>query len=870
MNRITKNQISIWIAFLWLCGLGCLIVFEADTFAPATRSARAERVVRAARSLGSTRPSAADRIRLGTTYDKLPLSFEANHGQTDPRARFVSRGRGYALFLTDDGAVLALNKAVVRMGIVGANTDAEIAGVGELAGNNNYFVGNDPAHWRTHIPTYSKVSYRSIYPGVDLVYYGTQRQLEYDFVVAPHADPSVIRLNVAEATSERSLAGRVRLNSAGELVVQTAAGEVRFDKPVIYQQAGDTGQRTLVEGGYILCGSNRVGFQIGSYDRSQALVIDPVLTYSSLVGGSGDDAIASVSVAIDSAGNAYVASGTVSTDFPVTSGSLQTTFGGAPAICDQQSLFCGDAFITKVNATGTAILYSTYLGGSDSDYAFGLAVDGSGNAYVTGYTKSTNFPVVSAFQPNFGGSPAVCDTGNPCGDVFVTKIDPTGSSLVYSSYLGGSDNEYAEAIAVDSQGNAYVTGATASADFPTTPGSFQPTFTGNYTCIGRSGATRPCTDAFVTKVSSSGTQKVYSTYLGGFSGDEDGFGIAVDAGGHAFVGGNTCGTDFPVTAGAFQLQSGGPCDAFFSTFDALGRKLLYSSYLGGNGYDSPFSLAIDVAGDAYLTGMTFSSNFPVTAGAFQPTPGGNGDAFVAKFNPRLSGAASLVYSSYLGGANSDIGAAIAADLQGNAYVTGDTLSSNFPTVSAIQAAINGPGDAFVTEVNPAGTALLFSTYLGGSSLELADSVAIDQNGAAYVAGWTRSADFPTTAKVFQPSFAGGNRDVFVVKIDANNAPGVSLVPASLTFSGQKLGTASPSQTVILHNVGSASLSISTIRTQGDFSQTNNCGSSLAGGGSCAVSVTFTPNAIGTRSGSLGVSDNAGGSPQKIMLSGTGT
>jgi hypothetical protein len=884
----------------------------ASTPSPRTRGAKmaaGSSVIKPAGQLGPT-----SRARVVAGYGRLPLSFEANHGQTDGRVRFLSRGSGYTLFLTENEAVMALSNsgvrsqksgatsrpsvvsrhlkrpvrslqskmqdgarsngqlakdALLRMKLVGANHSAAVSGADELPGKSNYFIGNDPKKWRTNVPNYAKVKYANVYPGVDLVYYGNQQQLEYDFVVAPGADPGAITLAVNPASS----GGRpLQVDRDGNLRVRLNNSEVVFHKPVVYQPAtgnlesGTQGARP-VEGRYRLKGNHDVTFEVASYDRSKPLVIDPVLSYSSFLGGSNDDAIDSISVAVDSAGNAYVASGTLSTDFPVTSGSFQTGFGGAPAICDQGDLFCGDAFITKINATGTAILYSTYLGGSSSEYAYGLAVDASGAAYVTGNTESTNFPVTAgAFQPTYGGElEPVCDYY--CGDTFVTKLNPSGSALIYSSYLGGSGDDISDAIVFDGAGNAYVEGATNSANFPTTPGAFQTTFTGSDSCTDRSGANIPCQVAYVTKINPAGTALVYSTYLGGSSGDGGG-GLAVDASGRAFVGGFTCSTNFPITPTAYQTQYAGGCDAFLTVFNTAGSGLAYSTYFGGNSYESPYSLAIDTSGNAYLAGQTYSSNFPVTAGAIQISYGGNGDAFVAKLNPKQKGAASLVYSTYLGGPNLDYGAGVAVDALGNAHTTG-LASSGFPVVNSLQAASNGISDAFVAELNPQGTELIYSTYLGGSSVEEADFCVLDQKGNLYAAGWTRSADFPTTPGAFQPSFGGGNRDVFVVKISPANSPGVSFVPATLTFGNQAVGTTSPPQTVLLHNVGSAALSISSIRIVGEFGQTNTCGSSLAGGGSCAISITFTARAQGVQSGTLAVSDDAAGSPQKIDLSGTG-
>ena len=822
---------------------------------------------------------AGNKANVLATYGRLPLAFERNQGQSDSRVAFLSRGRGYTLFLTEDEAVLemrnapassklptsshAISSGLVRMTLVGAKSGTTAVGEDELPGKSNYFIGNNPDKWTRNIDNYAKVRYADIYPGIDLVYYGTQGQLEYDFVVRPGTDASQIRLAVNDADHQN-----LQLDSSGALVASTPAGDLQFLKPVIYQRNPD-GSRQGVDGNYKLAGANMVGFELGPYDKTRELVLDPVVGYSSFLGGSGDDAHDSVSVAVDSAGNAYVASGTTSINFPVSAGAFQPTFGGGPAICDQQSNFCGDAFVTKINAAGTAIVYSTYLGGNDSDYAYGLAVDAGGNAYVAGLTKSLNFPVTAGvFQPNFGGYPSPCNEW-VCGDAFVTKLNATGSALVYSSYLGGSGDEHPEGLAIDAQGNAYLAGDTGSPDFPITPGAFQTQLKGGDTCIGRNGVAVTCHNAFVTKVNPTGTKLVYSTYLGGSTGDGAG-GIAVDSAGHTAAVGSTCSTDFPITANAFQKANAGGCDIFVSVFSPNGGQLVYSTFFGGIGYDASYGAAVDGSGNVYLGGFTSSPNFPVTSGAVQTVYGGNNDAVIAKFNPRASGAASLVYSTYLGGSQSDLGADVAVDSLGDAYVCGETFSPDFPAVNAVQAARRGTsGDAFLSELNPQGTALLFSTYLGGSGQQEADNVALDKAGNVFIAGRTTSGDFPTTPRAFQPGYAGGASDLYVVKVNPANAPGVSVTPPMLAFAPQAVGTTSASQTVIVHNLGSAALTISQVAISGDFSQTNNCRSSVAGGGSCAVSIAFIPSTSGARTGRLWLTDNAGGSPQKIALTGTG-
>ena len=548
-------------------------------------------------------------------YGKLPLSFEANRGQTDPVVDFVARGSGYTLFLAASEAVLYLRTAahlpvahargesedmsrrtgsVLRMQLLGAQTAMALAS-DELPGKVNFFIGNDPSRWRTQIPTYAKIVYPEVYPGIDLVYYGDQGRLEYDFIVKPGADPAAIALSYA-GTDE------IRLDANGDLVLRLDDEEIRQTRPVAYQDVGGTRQE--VTAAYRLGEHGDVGFDVGAYDRSAPLVIDPVLTYSTYLGGAGDDQ--GFGIAVDSSGSAYVTGVTGSTNFP-TLGAFQPTFAGGI-----------DAFVSKLNATGSALVYSTYLGGSDDDEGLGIAVDASGSAYVTGFTGSTNFPTTAgAFQPTLAGGP----------DAFVTKLNPAGSApLLYSTYLGGSNIDGGFGIAVDSSGSAYVTGDTASTNFPTL-GAFQPTF-GTVSC-----SNPPvCFDAFVTKLNPAGSALVYSSYLGGSDNDE-GRGIAVDSSGSAYVTGFTLSTNFPTT-GAFQPSLAGRVDAFVTKLNPAGSALVYSTYLGGSAADAAFGIAVDAAGSAYLTGQTDSTNFPTTKRAFQKAhAGGQFDAFVAKILP---------------------------------------------------------------------------------------------------------------------------------------------------------------------------------------------------------------------------------------------
>jgi hypothetical protein len=690
--------------------------------------------------------------QLPAAYGQLPLSFEANQGQTAAQVNFLARGPGYALFLTPGEAVLSLQKPaaanpgpgaaapapegdVLRMQLVGASATPQVAGLDQLPGTSNYFIGNDPSQWHTNVPNFARVAYQGLYPGVDLVYYGNQRQLEYDFVVAPGASAGAIRLEFQGAES-------MALDAQGNLVLHTAGGDVVEQAPVLYQQSG--GVRQAVPGRFVLEGDGQVGFAVGAYDASRPLIIDPVLSYSTYLGGSGGDS--GLGIAVDGAGNAYLTGRTTSTDFP-TANPIQAALSGD-----------GDAFVAKLNASGTALAYSTYLGGSGFEEGTGIATDGAGNAYLTGLTSSTNFPTADPLQAAYGGG---------LFDAFVAKLNASGTALAYSTYLGGSGDDEGNGIAVDSAGNAYLTGHTTSTDFPT----INPLQAAN-------GGGR---DAFVAKVNASGAALVYSTYLGGNASIEYGQGIAVDSAGNAYVTGSTDSTNFP-TANAIQVANGGFEDAFVAKLNASGTALAYSTYLGGSGHDGGFGIAVDSAGNAYVIGSTNSTNFP-TANPLQAANGGGyADAFVAKVN--ASGTA-LVYSTYLGGGGADEGYSIAVDSAGNAYVTGYTQSSNFPTVNAIQVANGGFEDAFVAKVNAAGTALVYSTYLGGSDFERGYRIAVDSAGNAYVTGDTQSSNFPTVNPL-QASY-GGYHDAFVAKIKVTThfriiAPASSTAGAPFSFT----------------------------------------------------------------------------------------
>lgn len=717
-----------------------LAVLVVPTYAAARSTSRA-----AGRG-GGAGAAALTKVDVSQSFGRLPLAFEENKGQTPAAFRFVSRANGYSVFLSPTEAQIALRSPnpaeapctelhsrvtpcsvqtdpiSLRMQLVGGNGEAGMAGLEPLPGTVNYFVGRDSAQWRTNIPTFRKVRAKGIYPGVDLVYYGDGKQLEYDFVVDPGADPGSIRLTVKGAE-------RVELDDRGDVVLHALGQELRMRRPVIYQEDGAL--RHEIPGGYtVLAATDRqpqdveIGFRIGAYDLERPLVIDPVLSYSTYLGGGDFDF--ALDIAIDASGSAYVVGRTFSTDFP-TASAVQPSLSGS-----------GDAFIAKLDPSGSSLVYSTYLGGTAAtliENATAISVDAGGNAYVTGTTDSTDFPVINALQVANAGAQ----------DAFLVKLDPTGTSLIYSTYLGGSGGDAGVGVAVDSVGKVYVSGTTTSADYPVA-NAFQATYGGG------------AQDGFLTAVDASGSALVYSTYLGG-SDLEVGRAIAVSPSGQATFTGQTFSTDFP-TSNPVQPSLGGFTDAFVARFSATGT-LVYSTYLGGSAGDVGSDIAIDGSGNAYVTGFTASADFPIV-NAFQPGLQGT-DAFITKVNPAGTG---LVYSTFLGGASSEFGSGIALDLRGNVYILGSTLSADFPTVNPVQPALAGSQDAFVAALDAAGSGLIYSTYLGGSGSDATSifgGLAVDQcTGDAYVTGATSSNDFPV-ANPFQAALSGAP-DSFVTKL----------------------------------------------------------------------------------------------------------
>lgn len=634
--------------------------------------------------------------------------------------------------------------AVLRMALLGANPQPELEALEPLPGRANYFIGQDEKRWRTGVQTYGKIRYREIYPGIDLIYYGSQGQLEFDFLVRPGADANAIRLHFEGAEG-------LEVDAAGALALNLDGKSVRWPKPLIYQSVH--GVKKPIPGNYLLRGPEEVAFHVSDYDQSTPLIIDPVLVYASYLGGSQRDAVEAV--AVDRNGNVYLAGETLSLNFP-TSTAYRSISGGS-----------NDVFVSKLNSNGTALVYSTYLGGNGNDFGQGIAIDSSGNAYVTGQTDSTNFPTRNGFQARLGGA------GFP--DAFLVKLGPAGSNLLYSTYFGGTNSESGNGIAVDSAGKVYLAGETASeAGFPTKK-PFQ-AFPGGGL------------DAFVAKFDPSlagASSLLYCSWLGGAE-DDRGAAIAADASGNVYLTGETLSFDFststfPVINALQPAYGGGGSDAFVAEVNAAGSAVLFATFLGGAGEEAGWALTLDAGSNVYLTGQTSSSDFPTTVDALQPIIGDQGnfgtmDAFVTKIH---TGGTGLLYSTFLGGDIDESGTGIAVDGSGQIYVAGQTDSDDFPVTMGADQLSNGggPEDVFVVKINPAApgpSGLVYSTYLGKAGLDLANGVGLDGQGNFYVCGETYSTNFATTGAV-QAGFGGGFSDSFVAKFSSPADLSVSLI-----------------------------------------------------------------------------------------------
>lgn len=681
------------------------------------------------------KPEAKAAVDTKKALANLSRTFEPNQGQAPAGVKYLSGGPLYNIYISAREVTMVSQNpsaALIRMRLVGSSRDSKIEPLDPLNARSSYFIGNDPQKWRSNVPNYGRVALRGVYPGIDFILYGNGQELEYDLVIAARADPSCIRVKFDGAS-------KIRKESSGDVVVKAPGLEIRQHKPAVYQIVG--GRRRQVQGDYLVR-NNEVRFQVAQYDTSEPLVIDPILIFSTFLGGNVYDY--GEGIAVDYLGNSYVTGATASSNFP-RAGSFPSN---GPAL--------SDVFVTKISPQGT-LVYSLILSGRFGyDTGYDIAVDANGSAYVTGSTQG-GFPIVNGLQPTPGnnatGPPMQPDprTGN---SAFVTKINPEGSALVYSTYLGGSTNTVGRGIAVDAIGNAIVAGY-AGSGFPTFS-ALQPTFGGgDY-------------DAFVTKINPTGSALVYSTYLGGM-GTDQAFALAVDFLGNAYVAGATSG-DFPVSFVFQRTYGGGATDAFVVKLNPLGRRV-YSTYVGGTGDDTGRGIAVDSTGAAYLTGST-TGDFPLAA-PFQANYGGGiFDAFITKIN---ADGTALVYSTYLGGNKSDYGEGIALDSLGNAYVTGGTTSvssatGGFPVKNAVQPLFGGPAAAFVSELSANGDSLIYSTYLGGDSGDGGSAIAVDAQGNAWVTGGTSSPNFPTVNSFQRLGTAGGFSNAFVSEISPKPAP----------------------------------------------------------------------------------------------------
>jgi hypothetical protein len=751
----------------------------------------------------------SDPAGANATQQQQSAVFIENKGQWDMRAKYLLRTAGLDMWVTDHGVVYDLYRMksisgaksplpsllgsgssvkelhrsdiesqqrvghAVEMNFIGTSTASDAHGTDLQPGYYNYFLGNDKAKWASNVGLYAGARIKRLYDGVDAIFYLDGGKPRYDLVVAPGASLADVGMRFTGSNS-------VRVGADGSLVIATSVGEMKQQGLFAYQMVGS--ERQQVRCNFVRGSGNVVRFDVGSYDRSRPLVIDPLIYSTYLTGGVYTYARG---IAIDGSGNAYVTGYTASANFP-TSGAYQSSYGGG-----------GDVFITKLSSSGNALAYSTFLGGSAGDEGYDITVDGSGNAYVLCTTGSADLPTVNAFQSTYAGEI----------DAFVAKLSSSGNTLLYSTYLGGTGTDQPSGIAVDGNGNAYLTGYTRSIDFPTV-NAYQSSRHSDY-------------DVFVSKLNNSGNTLLYSTYLGG-SNEDIGYGITIDGSGNAYITGNTFSADFPMS-NPYQSSNAGNGDAFITKLNSNGNSLLYSTYLGGTGTDGATGIAIDLSGNAYATGNTTSTNFP-TLNAYQSAKAGTRDMFITKLN---SSGGSIVYSTYLGGSSGgdyEFGYGIAVDANGSSFVTGLTQSTDFPMVNAFQPSKPGPYydfDIFVSRLSSNGSSLVYSSYLGGSGPDVAHSIAIDGSGNAYLTGYTLSANFPTL-NPFQSAY-DNSYDAFITKLSTNGSVTI------ISPNGSEAWCAGSTHAITWTSSGIANMSI-------DISSNN--------GSTWSTIVTNTPAATG--------------------------
>ncbi len=672
--------------------------------------------------LGIALPMAAQSPK--AQFLRQPLVFEPNRGQADSATRFLSHGNGHTVLLKNAEAVLtfASPAASVRMKLVGQNADAVMEGLDRQESVTNYLLGDDPSAWHSSVPQFSKVKYGNVYPGIDLIYYGNERQLEYDFSLSPHANPSAIQIEFEGAE-------RLSIAPEGDLVLETRDGEVRHQRPVAYQVIN--GVREPVDARFVLKGK-RARFEIGAYDRNQPLVIDPKFVWATYLGGGGDDQ--GNDLAIDADGNVYVTGATQESTAPDPAGVLRSPAGKSFQI-----------FVMKINPAG-GLVYSTYIGGTGDEEGHSIAVDPAGNIYVTGFTTSTDFPLVNAFQSARGGAQ----------DAYVLKLNNDGNSIIYSTYLGGDQSDRGYGIAADASGNAIVAGNTLSTNFPVS-NAFQSKIGGG---LG---------DGFVARFTAGG-MLASSTFLGG-SGNDQIYDVARDDDGNIVVTGFTTSQNFPTQNALYATYRGGGDDIFITKFNASASSLVFSTYFGGTGSDNGVRLTVDKDKNIYVTGYTTSLDFPLKNPP-QVVFGGIGDlsvttydAFLLKLHPDGQDAD---FSTYIGGEDTEGGVGVAVDKNGFVYLAGYTNSLRFYAINALGGFLRGARDGFVMKISPDAQKVVYSSYLGGFGVEGATSIVVDDAGNAYLTGYTSSFDFPLAVDtMFQGATAGG-QDGFLVKINADD------------------------------------------------------------------------------------------------------
>ncbi len=730
----------------------------------------------------NNRPS--DDVMLSTVLKSLPLSFEPVHWKNKPDIRFGAHADGLTLLLTADGGVAVSpsdhdRASGIRMRLIGANSVPTVVGLNQRSGKNHYLLGASAAGWTKHVSQYERIRYESVYPGIDLLYYGSDSNLEFDFVVGAGVDPSMISFAFEALGGGASRSAQVSVDATDNVAVILGKQKFHLKKPHIYQTT--RGRKTTIPGRFVVkatagpAGAAAVAFEVGNYDRSKPLIIDPILTYSTRLGGL-TGLTRGRGIAVDSEGMIYVVGETFGDIFPRENPLHEDVNPGGSV----------DAFVTKINPNnrGEELIYSTRLGGTGFDKAFSVAVDSLGQAYVTGTTSSEDFPAVNALYPEFGGG------GRTEGDAFVVKLSADGSELYYATYLGGSGNDLGAGIALAESGMVVVTGETQSTDFPMIDALDE----------GYGGG---AADAFVAAIDPSGSSMLFSTYLGG-EGDDAGTAIALDPAGNVYVTGHTRSLDFMTVSPWQSRLTSEMADAFVTKLSPAGDTLIYSTYLGGSASDRGQGIAADVFGHAYVTGRTDSPDFPSTVGVIQPELAGETDAFVTKLNPD---GASLAYSTYLGGRGSDDGRGIVVDGERNAYIIGETASSDFLEVLPLQGSFGGGQDAFLTILGPRGATLGSSTYFGGGRQDTGHAIALGPFDNIYLAGVTRSVDIQTVGTFNNLLGQASSGAAFIARVEPGVAALRDLPDLRLNIEKVKLGSHSSGDKVVvkfrLQNVGTA-------------------------------------------------------------------